>query len=74
MGIRAEGASITGTISATIEEVIYDKNSISVDFQIDYDTYKFGGGLLFSDFIFDYTNIGSNVFHYHKIINNNNTK
>lgn len=72
LGIRAEGASITGTISATIEEVIYDKNSISVDFQIDYDTYKFGGGLLFNDFIFDYTNIGSNVFHYHKIINNNN--
>jgi len=36
---RAEGITISGSFSATINEVIYDTNNISVDYEIDYDSY-----------------------------------
>lgn len=61
---RAEGITISGSFSAKINEVIYDANNISVDYEIDYDSYYSENEIILSN------NYKSNQFVYNAIRSN----
>ena len=66
MFARSEVFFTSGYLSAEIDEVIYDKNSISIDYEIDYDTYKTSSRLI------DGSNYNISVSAFSSLRNNNN--